>query len=399
MRYRRRFGGRTSFSVIASGQEPNEPTLGEMRIIFLTAESYYMPGARVRSYGFCRILKKFGINAQVLSMADDLSALDGANLYLMGNIVRLRLVEKTLTLLKNMGDIKVVCQRAKYPALAAYLLNIMKNTPIVFDYDDWELDLENFFLINRIPLLKKITSTAELTIRLIRKSEACISASRFLEKYLKTCHPNVHYIPTVVDSDRFHPKVVPKNRDKISLVWTGLVWGESIYRAILDFAKGLNHAITKGANVKLVLIGGGVWMPPLQNAITNHFPRLELAVENWAHPDKMADKLQEMDIGLMPLPEDPAISKWVDSKSPTKMFEFMAVGMPIIGSDRGEVKEIITHGVDGFLCSNSSQIADAVMALQDPTLRRRMGESARQKVVSFYSEKAIAQKLVDAIVR
>lgn len=370
-----------------------------MRIIFLTAEGYQMPSARVRSYGFSKILRKHGISSQVLSMPDDFGALDGTDSYLMGNISRLRFVEKTFNLLKHMNDIKIVCQKAKYPSLASYLLAVLKNIPLIFDYDDWELDMENFFLLHKIPILNKITSTAELTKRLIRKSESCISASRYLEKYLKTLHSDVHYIPTVVDSDKFCPPLTPQKHDKLSFVWTGLVWGESIYRAILEFAKGLNHAITKGAKAKLVLIGGGVWMPPLQSAIRANFPNLDFTVENWVSPDKMADKLAEMDVGLMPLPDDPKISKWVDSKSPTKMFEFMAVGLPIIGSNRGEVKEIITHEEDGFVCSDYLQVAQAVLALQEPTLRRRMGESARDKVVSFYSEKAIAPKLIEAIVK
>jgi glycosyltransferase involved in cell wall biosynthesis len=63
--------------------------------------------------------------------------------------------------------------------------------------------------------------------------------------------------------------------------------------------------------------------------------------------------------------------------------EAMAMRRPVIACNTGGVPEIITHGKDGWLVEPESpeQVAEALTALlQDPGLRRRMGEAARETV-------------------
>jgi spore coat protein SA len=61
----------------------------------------------------------------------------------------------------------------------------------------------------------------------------------------------------------------------------------------------------------------------------------------------------------------------------------MAMRRPVIACNTGGVPEIITHGKDGWLVEpqSSEQVAEALTALlQDPGLRRRIGEAARETV-------------------
>jgi glycosyltransferase involved in cell wall biosynthesis len=63
--------------------------------------------------------------------------------------------------------------------------------------------------------------------------------------------------------------------------------------------------------------------------------------------------------------------------------EAMAMRRPVIACNTGGVPEIITHGKDGWLVEpqSSEQVAEALTALlQDPGLRRRIGEAARETV-------------------
>ncbi len=45
-----------------------------MKMIFITREGYNLSGARVRCYGFTQELKKYNIETEVFSFADDLGA-------------------------------------------------------------------------------------------------------------------------------------------------------------------------------------------------------------------------------------------------------------------------------------------------------------------------------------
>lgn len=66
--------------------------------------------------------------------------------------------------------------------------------------------------------------------------------------------------------------------------------------------------------------------------------------------------------------------------------EAMERGLPVIATSRGGARDLVRHGVDGFLVDprSSGAIAAAILALAtDPNLRRRLGESARNRAVSL----------------
>lgn len=80
--------------------------------------------------------------------------------------------------------------------------------------------------------------------------------------------------------------------------------------------------------------------------------------------------------------------------------EAMACELPVIGTDAGGVKELITHGRDGLLVppENPHALADAMERLMDdPTLRRTLGKAARQRIVADFSARRSADALAAAL--
>jgi glycosyltransferase involved in cell wall biosynthesis len=78
------------------------------------------------------------------------------------------------------------------------------------------------------------------------------------------------------------------------------------------------------------------------------------------------------------------------------IIEAMANGVPVIASDRGAPKEIITDGVNGYIVNpgSSRMIADvAIRLLDDDELRIKIGESGRQHVLQHYNEKDYAHSV------
>ena len=75
------------------------------------------------------------------------------------------------------------------------------------------------------------------------------------------------------------------------------------------------------------------------------------------------------------------------------IIEAMANSVPVIASDRGAPKEIITDGVNGYIVNPDlpRKIADsAIRLLSDDELREKMAKSARQHVRQHYNEKDYA---------
>jgi hypothetical protein len=101
-----------------------------------------------------------------------------------------------------------------------------------------------------------------------------------------------------------------------------------------------------------------------------------------AYEETEVSAIQSMDIGVMPLTDTP----WARGKCGYKLIQYMACGLPVIASPVGVNKDIVEHGVNGFLAETDKEWCSAIETLlSDSELRRRMGAAGRKKVEESYS--------------
>ncbi|MCY4211547.1 MAG: glycosyltransferase, partial [Gammaproteobacteria bacterium] len=82
---------------------------------------------------------------------------------------------------------------------------------------------------------------------------------------------------------------------------------------------------------------------------------------------------------------------------PTKMFEYMSVGLPVIASDFPAWRHIVDRAECGLLVNplEPSAIADAMLwLLNNPQEAERMGRRARKAAEEFYSWEREGDKLI-----
>lgn len=86
------------------------------------------------------------------------------------------------------------------------------------------------------------------------------------------------------------------------------------------------------------------------------------------------DYIEAMDITVM------ANSNWYGS--PVKIFEYGAIGKPIVAPNNGPVREVIRHEVDGLLIDNEYDLVRNLRRLiENPHLRSRIAESFQRRVI------------------
>jgi glycosyltransferase involved in cell wall biosynthesis len=101
----------------------------------------------------------------------------------------------------------------------------------------------------------------------------------------------------------------------------------------------------------------------------------------WRAETEVKDLLN-MDIGIMPLPND----EWTKGKCGFKALQYMALEIPAVVSSVGVNTEIIEEGVEGFLCTHEAEWLSSLRKLiTDPALRASMGKKGRKKVIESYS--------------
>jgi glycosyltransferase involved in cell wall biosynthesis len=70
--------------------------------------------------------------------------------------------------------------------------------------------------------------------------------------------------------------------------------------------------------------------------------------------------------------------------SPLKLFEYLAMGCAVVAPDRPNIREVLTHGDNGYLFNpdvNDSFSCALLELLADPSLRVRLGKRAKESII------------------
>ena len=82
---------------------------------------------------------------------------------------------------------------------------------------------------------------------------------------------------------------------------------------------------------------------------------------------------------------------------PNVIMEAMSVGVPVVATDIAGTRDLVSHGVNGFLVPVGDRAGLGRFAhkiLEDPALRQQLGEAGRQRVLSDYSVEAMVARHV-----
>jgi glycosyltransferase involved in cell wall biosynthesis len=129
-----------------------------------------------------------------------------------------------------------------------------------------------------------------------------------------------------------------------------------------------------------------------------------VVVHGFVPPAALPSYYGELDIVVLPYQKSVSgasgrsdLAPWM---SPMKLFEAMAFGRAIVGSDLAALREILRHEETALLVSPDDigawQVALRRLAA-DPELRRRLGEAARRALEAHYTWDARAAKVLDGL--
>jgi len=86
--------------------------------------------------------------------------------------------------------------------------------------------------------------------------------------------------------------------------------------------------------------------------------------------------------------------------SPTKLFEFMAIGRPIVASDLEQIGEVLTDGVTAVLVEQGSVralVEGIKLIMRSPDLGRALGAAARAEALAHHTWEKRAAEILEAL--
>jgi glycosyltransferase involved in cell wall biosynthesis len=90
-------------------------------------------------------------------------------------------------------------------------------------------------------------------------------------------------------------------------------------------------------------------------------------------------------------------SSWFKNITPTKFFDSLAMGVPVIVSDMGGLKEIVEHYNCGIVVdeSNPEEVAEAIKKMsEDPALRHKMALNGLTAIKENYNWERMRERLL-----
>ena len=167
--------------------------------------------------------------------------------------------------------------------------------------------------------------------KLVSQADGVIVANDFLFEKVKSLNSNIIKIPTAIDLEDY-TEVTEKNK-VFTLVWIGT---PVTYRYIESHAE-IFQELAKKIQYELCIIATEELNSQAIDGVNMKF--VEWSIEN------EVQYLKEAHVGIMPLDKD----MFSQGKSAFKLIQYLAAGIPMIGSPVGENKRVIQEGKNGYL--------------------------------------------------
>jgi glycosyltransferase involved in cell wall biosynthesis len=240
-----------------------------------------------------------------------------------------------------------------------------KRTKFIFDFDDaiWLMDVSDGN--KNWKWLKNPAKTSQI----IELSDMVFVGNKYLAGYALKFNKNVKIIPTTIDTDYHKKNIFSTAKEKICIGWTG---SDTTIKHFIMAESFLEKTKEKfGDKIYFKLIGSDSYKNP----------RLNLEGIKWNLQTEIND-LSEIDIGIMPLPDD----EWSKGKCGFKGLQYMAMEIPTVMSAVGVNNEIIEDGTNGFLVSTENEwIEKLSLLIESKELRNKFGVNGRKTVLEKYS--------------
>lgn len=212
--------------------------------------------------------------------------------------------------------------------------------------------------------------------------------------------------PNGVDAEKYSPDIDGSLirqkynlKDKVVIGFIG-TFGQWHGAEVLAeaFGKLMQNFPEYRETLRLFMIGDGVTMPKVKENVNRYGVINESILTGLIPQEEGPVHLAACDVLVashVPTPDGTAFFG-----SPTKLFEYMAMGKGIVASDLDQIGEILEHNKTGWLVEpgNAENLIKGIRELvENEHLRLMLGKNAREEVVKNYTWKGHAKKTVQGL--
>jgi glycosyltransferase involved in cell wall biosynthesis len=202
--------------------------------------------------------------------------------------------------------------------------------------------------------------------------------------------------PNAVHPEDFRPSLPDRIlRQKLGLqdgITFGYVGGFAPWHSLDILIQSVAMLTGIDQYVNLLLIGDGPMMGHISKLREKYREKLNIVLPGRVDHSDLPPLLNLIDIMVMPDSNDYG--------SPMKVFEYMAMGKPVVAPEYPPLHDVINHGIDGLLFKpNNAEILSETLRnlLNNKNLMSKLGENARKRVVAEHNWQNRARLIIERL--
>ena len=270
---------------------------------------------------------------------------------------------------------------------------MVRRAPLIANVDDlWPEALEDLGVINSSWTIKFLSRIRQLILRL---ADMVVCISDTISKAIVSQGIPEERVATVevgFDFGKIKENLSEKkveSIEKLTVVYSGILGSAYDFESIIQLAKLAN---SKNLAVRFVIKGRGPELRAIRLLIAkSSIDNIEIN-DTWLDKDEYGEFMSKADVFILPMKDN-----YISSTAlPTKLFEYMAYGKPIIVVGQGEVANIVRKAhcgisVDHIRLEDASEFLKKIIEKKIDAFS--LGNSGQKYIAENMSLDAIGCKL------
>ncbi|MEJ5305785.1 MAG: glycosyltransferase [Ignavibacteria bacterium] len=300
----------------------------------------------------------------------------------------------------NGNNIGLIYQRHSIFNASGVILSYYLNVPLILEVNNSEVwAKKNWSRLVFERLANKIEKFALKNADVIGVVSEVTKAQI---KHLCNDENKIVINPNGVDPQKFSPEIdgsqIRKELNLENFFVVGFIGTFTRWHGVETLFDAAVKVIEKNGRIKFLLIGDGNLKANLE--LKTHQLGLDdkIIFTGLIPHDKAPEYLAACDVLVSPHLGFEDGTRFFGS--PTKLFEYMAMGKPIIASDLEQIGKIIIDGENGlkFKPGDVEKLTELILKLYDDEfLRTKLGKKAREDVIKNYTWKQNAYRVLSKV--
>lgn len=311
-------------------------------------------------------------------------------------------IPKAYRIIKTQKKPLFIYQRHSIFNVCGVILSYLTKTPLILEYNGSEAWIRQKW--GGLLIFKRLCYFME-NICLKKANLISVVSEPIKDELLKQGIPENKILVNYngVDSEKFNPKIDgSKIRKKLGLedkIIVGTLSTFGVWHGTKVFSKAVKPIINSIQNtqyrIHFLFIGDGVLRPECEKIIQESGMEKYVTFTGTIPFTKIQQYLAPCDILVASHIPNPDGTPFFGS--PTKLFEYMAMGKGIIASDLDQIGQVLEHKKTAWLVKpgDVNDLVNGIIKLaQDKNLRETLGKNARKEVVKNYTWEQNVKRLI-----